>query len=545
VNYLSNMTIRLRLTIGFGFVLMLIVILTILGIQKVNFINSTLTQITDINAVKQRYAINYRGSVHDRAIAIRDIALAENNEQIAIFENEISELEDFYNESERNMQAMIDAGVDFSGEISILNKIQGIKEKTLPLIKEITQAKKNNQDVDAQVLRDARPAFIAYLNTINEFIDYQENANQMATPKAREVAENFQELMLWLSAIAIIISVLVGITIERSIFRSIGKEPSQAKESLMILAEGDLTTTIETNYSDSMIAYLSLMRKKMAAIISDIIHTSNDLSNELIVVSDNSKQVLTAVKNQATLTHDTVSQLENIRASSDQVSQVIARTEENSSMTVKYAKEGRKIINSSANEMDLISTTVNTTVEQIRLLAEHTKKIGGIVSVISGISEQTNLLALNAAIEAARAGDTGRGFAVVADEVRQLAQRTGAATSEIEKMIVEVQEQTNASVLAMEMTQPQVENGRTQILKATELLQSIEQQASDSFTQVQEVVKAASSQGDSINEITRAMDKIAEMSGESINSINNNNVATDTLSQLAKNLKTSVGFFKT
>ena len=41
------------------------------------FIDTKMTVINDQNSVKQRYAINFRGSVHDRAIAIRDVVLAE------------------------------------------------------------------------------------------------------------------------------------------------------------------------------------------------------------------------------------------------------------------------------------------------------------------------------------------------------------------------------------------------------------------------------------------------------------------------------------
>ncbi|MDC8831000.1 methyl-accepting chemotaxis protein [Alteromonas gilva] len=544
VQRFASLTIRSRLALGFGIILALLILLTIQGINKVNFIDRTLSEITDINSVKQRFAINFRGSVHDRAIAIRDIAIARKPSEITTFVNEIRELETFYRTSENEMNAMLNDDTVFSAEEkNILRRIASIQSRTLPLIEEIINAKRNNESVDDVVLDEARPAFIAWLNTINEFIDYQEQQNQQATPEAREVAGGFQSLMLVLTLISLTISVIVAFLIERSLRLSLGGEPFDAQRAIQTMANGDLTKNLTSSYKGSILDSLSDMSDKLTEIVRNIVSTSNDVSTQISEVAEGSANALDAAQKQAMLTNETASKLIAMRSSIDEVAEIAKRTEENSGLTVDYAGQGRVVVESTSAEIEKISTTVNQSVEQIKLLEENTKKIGGIAGVISGISEQTNLLALNAAIEAARAGESGRGFAVVADEVRQLAQRTGEATSQIESMISEVQAQTAASVNAMETTQPLVENGRAQVIKATELLENIERQANDSLIRVQEVARAASEQVNVVGDVSQAMEKITAMSEEATQSMHSNKTATQTLNELSHQLKEEVRFF--
>ncbi|WP_182025764.1 methyl-accepting chemotaxis protein [Vibrio rotiferianus] len=544
MQYLAQLKVRTRLALGFGTLVALMAVLTIVGIQKVNFIDMTLSEVTDINSVKQRYAINYRGSVHDRAIAIRDVVMARDTQEMRVFENEIKRLEEFYRQSDLLMQKMKADGVPFTEkELKILRSINEIQAQTLPLVQEVISKKENGEPVTTMLLDQVRPSFAMWLKVINEFIDYQEELNQKLTPIAREQASGFQSLMLALSGIALLISILVGFVIERSFRRSLGGEPFVAQSAIQTMAEGELTQDHSDRAPGSILHSLSLMSEKLSSIVSNIRGASEQLAEQVEEVSHGSRAVFDTAQQQASLTDQMAIRLERMHARIDEIAKIVHLSEQNSANTSENARDGRERIAAVAEQMLSVTAAVNGTVGQVKALEAKTRDIGGIVNMISDISEQTNLLALNAAIEAARAGESGRGFAVVADEVRNLAKRTGEATTQIESMLKEVQAQTVASVNAMESTQPQVESCQRNTEEATHLLVSIEKQAQDSLERVRDIVSATEEQVQVVSELVVAMDQISSMSKDSIDSMKNNDVASQNLNALSNRLKEEVAFF--
>ena len=201
LNLFTRATVQTRLLIGFGAVIVMMIAITIIGINNVNAIDKAMTVITDMNSVKQRYAINFRGSVHDRAIAIRDVVLLSESQELQGTLKDINNLETFYNDSRVPLDQLMINGSTVSEE-NILDSIKQIERKTMPLVKQVINEVQqgNKQQAQSLLLSSVRPAFVEWLAAINQFIDYQEVGNQQETKMVRETAAGFEGIMLLLTS---------------------------------------------------------------------------------------------------------------------------------------------------------------------------------------------------------------------------------------------------------------------------------------------------------------------------------------------------------
>lgn len=545
LSFFTRATVQTRLLIGFGAVIMMMIVITIVGINSVNAIDKSMTVIADINSVKQRYAINFRGSVHDRAIAIRDVVLLQENSELQRTLKDISRLEVFYNESRVPLDQLMVEGSS-SSEENILTLIKRIESKTMPLVKQVINKMQqgDKQQAEQLLLNSVRPAFVEWLAAINQFIDYQEVENQQATKMVRETAASFEGVMLALTGIAFLISGFIVYRIAKGLRVSLDGEPSEVASLLSKVAEGDLTQSIEVRYENSVLFSLKKTQNQLSSTVTNIADASKEINGQIDIVSAGSADVLALVQQQREYTALATDNLNDMRDKTYTVSELLVQTEENSSQTLSSCTSGSQSVNATAEEIEKVLTTVSSALEKLQKLEQRTKDISGIISVISGISDQTNLLALNAAIEAARAGESGRGFAVVADEVRTLAQSTGSATSEIEAMLTEITKETAGSVVAMESTLPKIEKGLALGVDSAELLKEIENQANNSLLNVRQVVEASKEQIVAIDELYEGMKSVADMADSSTNSLEKNNNVALTLDALANNLKEQIGYFK-
>ncbi|MGK7915179.1 MAG: GAF domain-containing protein [Prochloraceae cyanobacterium] len=205
---------------------------------------------------------------------------------------------------------------------------------------------------------------------------------------------------------------------------------------------------------------------------------------------------------------------------------------------------GDKAMNKTVESILEIRQTVAEAGKRVKRLRESSQKISKVVSLIGSFATQTNLLALNAALEATRAGEYGKGFAVVADEVRNLSLQSAEATTEIEKLVQNIQEETQEVSAAMERGVEQVAEGTSLVNETRESLNAIVASTEEISQLVERISSAANSQTKQADAVTEKMKQVATIANDTSSDSLKISASFQQLLTMAQELQASVAKFK-
>ncbi len=500
---LKNMKIGMRLALGFGIVLLLLIGIAVSGYWGTNAMSAATIKMISGDQNVAEYAARARANVNALRRYEKDLFL-----NIGAKDKEAQYMDDWKQQHE-----------GLSGRLNDLEKvvvIEAEKEKVKVMKDELAKYDEGFKKVYGMIQSGA----VKTPQQGNAAIGEYKEATHKLEATAKEMADTANKrmeamevyfidltkhtnmVMFSLALIATIVSIFITLFITRSITNPVNEALGVSGK----LASGDLTFNIEVKSQDELGQLLGAMKnmvEKLKTVVGDVKTAADNVASGSQQLSAGSEQMSQGTTEQAASAEEASSSVEEMNATIKQNADNASQTEKIALKSANDALESGKAVSESVSAM---------------------KEIASKISIIEEIARQTNLLALNAAIEAARAGEHGKGFAVVASEVRKLAERSQTAAGEISRL-------STSSVEVAERAGTMLTKLVPDIQKTSEL--------------VQEISASSKEQASGADQINSAIQQLNQVIQQNAGAAEEMASTAEELSSQAEQLQGTISFFKT
>jgi methyl-accepting chemotaxis protein len=511
MNFIKNMKLGLRLGVGFGIVLILMLALGAISYQRLGDLDKEIDGMVTVQFPKTVQANNVIDAINGIARHLRNGYIYSGAEQQKSIDSIAGERK-VINENLEKLDKSITSvkGREFLKKVTDARALYVVEQdKFLELLKADKKV-----DIVALMQGGLRKAQNEYLKAVNDLINFQTEVMTEDGKAAGALAEAAQRMMLILSAVAALLTVFFAWFITRSITVPLNEAVDVAQR----VAAGDLTSNVEVKSKDET-GQLMLALKDMNDSLKKIV---GEVRSGTEAIGSGTKQIASGNADLSQRTEEQASSLEETASSMEELTSTVKQNAENAKQANQLALGASTVAVKGGQVVSEVVTTMSS-------INESSKKIVDIIGVIDGIAFQTNILALNAAVEAARAGEQGRGFAVVASEVRNLAQRSAAAAKEIKALIGDSVDKVGAGTKLVDEAGKTMEEIVNSVKRVTDIMS--------------EITAASQEQSAGIEQVNQAITQMDEVTQQNAALVEEAAAAAESLEEQAQNLQAAVAIF--
>jgi methyl-accepting chemotaxis protein len=510
---MENMKIGTRLGVGFGLVLLMMVVANIIALTRFSDIGVINNKITERDWVKSDMANRIDVLTRDNGLASMRLLISTDAAQHEKIASSIADNKKAIDDAIGTLNALIDQP-EAKDLLAKIKETRGAYVASFTKVAKLVSEGKQNEAISLMTT-ETLPLLEALQEPVTALALLQKTAAAASSAEMKQTIDTARSLMIALGLIA----ALIGVASSYVITRSITRPMSDAIQVAQTIAAGELTSRIEvTNTSETgqLLQALKDMNDSLVRIVGEVRHGTDTIATASSQIASGNLDLSSRTEEQAASLEETASSMEELTAT-------VRQNADNAQQATALATTASDIAQRGGE-------VVGRVVETMRGISGSSAKVGEIITVIEGIAFQTNILALNAAVEAARAGEQGRGFAVVAAEVRTLAQRSASAAKEIKDLIGESVDRVDAGSKLVE------EAGST----ISEIVQSVKRVADI----VSEISSASQEQRTGIEQVNQAVVQMDQVTQQNAALVEEASAAAQSMAEQAQGLHEAIAVFK-
>jgi methyl-accepting chemotaxis protein len=513
MNLIANMKIGQRLALGFAVVLALSIIITVIGILKLDAVADAAEQMLDEPIKKERVVSDWSRNVALAVIRTSAIVKSSDTSLTEFFAKSTEET----NKNAAGYMKEAERLLDTAEEKQAFAKLMEVRKVYVSSRSETIKLKNAGQLEQSNEMHDKVyvPASEAYQAGMSDLVTVQRTRLDTLHEDIVRIKQESRRTVILLGILSVAFGIVCAWWLTRSITRPVTAAVALARR----VAAGDLTTHPQVSSKDE-IGELQEALKDMNDHLFELVR---DIRTGANAIATASSEIAAGNLDLSSRTEEQASSLEETASSMEELTSTVAQNADK-------ARQANVLATSAGAVAGQGGVVVSQVVATMASINASSKKISDIIGVIDGIAFQTNILALNAAVEAARAGEQGRGFAVVATEVRSLAHRSAVAAKEIKVLISD--------------SVSKVEDGTKLVDQAgatmTDIVGSV-QRVSDIIS---EITSATEEQTAGIGQINQAIAQMDQVTQQNASLVEEAAAASEAMQEQAAHLAEVVSVFK-
>ena len=494
---LQNIKIGMRLTLGFGILLVMMLALSAFSTFRMLSIDETVAHQENMLEERLQPLYQARGALAQTGIAARNAYVFTDDDDA------MRELDILDQQKAIFLEALSAVAPHYAGNADFAKVSKGL----LQMAKELNRPRMYRQanqmeEFGVFLVEECSPLRRQIVDDMEVLIDTAEKEMEQATEAVHANNDQSRTLLLTVSAISLAIGIALAIFLARSIIQPLAQAVTFARR----VAQGDLTARIETVSRDEtgqLMLALKEMNENLARIVTEVRAGTEQIATGSVQIASGNQNLSSRTEQQASSLEETASSMEELTSTVKQNADNARQANQLAVVASEVAVKGGSVVSEVVHTMDDIN--------------ESSKKIVDIISVIDGIAFQTNILALNAAVEAARAGEQGRGFAVVASEVHNLAQRSASAAKEIKELIGDSVGKVESGSKLVEQAGVTMDEIVSSVRRVTDIMSEIMAASQEQASGIEQVNQAIT-QMDQVTQQNAALVEEAAAAAESLQS---------------------------